>query len=321
VPIALVTGASGFVGPYLVRHLLEQGREVVGSVHNARVKLPSGSSQMRLDVTDRKAVQKVVAEVRPGEIYHLAGLTYPASRTVEEFYRVNFNGALNLLETVREQVPESKVLLVGSAYAYGKLDHPITETECLNPLNHYGVSKASADLLGCSYALQGLNIVRARPFNHTGPNQRPDFVLPTLVRQFAEIRAGRSDPIVHLGNLDSIRDYSDVRDIVRGYYLALQNGRNGEAYNFGSGRGISVRELYEMVCRTTRVKVHLKTELSKVRATDIPYLVADVSKSYRELGWKAEIPLKHTIQKMLEALQSRALLLAPESEAQPGGLT
>jgi GDP-4-dehydro-6-deoxy-D-mannose reductase len=258
---------------------------------------------VRLDVTDRKAVQKVVAEVRPGEIYHLAGLTYPASRTVEEFYRVNFNGTLNLLETVREQMPESKVLLVGSAYIYGKLDHPITETECLNPINHYGASKASADLLGRSYALQGLNVVRARPFNHTGPNQRPDFVLPNLVQQFAEIRAGRRDPIIRLGNLDSIRDYSDVRDIVRGYCLALQNGRNGEAYNFGSGRGTSVRELYEMVYRTTRVKVQLKTEPSRGRTTDIPYLVADVSKAYRQLGWKAEIPLHHTIQKMLQTLQ------------------
>jgi GDP-4-dehydro-6-deoxy-D-mannose reductase len=303
VTIALVTGASGFVGPYLVRQLLEQGREVVGSIRNAQAKLPSGSSQVRLDVTDRKAVHNVVAEVQPNEIYHLAGLTYPASRTVDEFYRVNFIGTLNLLETVRELVPKSKVLLVGSAHAYGNLDHPITETECLKPLNHYGVSKASGDLLGHSYALQGLNVVRARPFNHTGPNQRPDFVVPTLVQQFAEIRAGRSDPVIQLGNLNSIRDYSDVRDIVRGYCLALQDGRNGDAYNFGSGRGISIRELFAMVYRITRVRVQLKTEPSRVRTTDIPYLVADVRKAHRELGWKAEIPLNHTIQTMFETLQ------------------
>ena len=281
-PLALVTGASGFVGLYLVRHLLEQGYEVVGGVRNAGALLPLGSRWVRLDVADREAVQRIVSDVRPDEIYHLAGLTHPASGTAGEFYQVNLDGTLNLLEAVRERVPEAKVLLVGSAYAYGNQDRPITENDCLNPLNHYGTSKASADLLGRIYALQGLRVVRVRPFNHTGSSQAPDFVLPSLVQQFAEIKAGASDPVVHLGNLDSVRDFSDVRDIVQGCRLALRNGHSGEAYNFGSGRGVSVRELFEIVRQTSQVDAQLVIQSSRIRATDIPYLVADIGKARRE---------------------------------------
>jgi GDP-4-dehydro-6-deoxy-D-mannose reductase len=300
-PRALITGASGFVGPYLIHHLLEEGYEAVGCMHGLEKELPEGCKPVSLDVTDRKVVRRVLSEVEPDEIYHLAGLTRPAGGQVEESYRVNFGGALNLLEAVREHAPEAGVLLVGSAYAYGKVDYPVTETEPLEPVNHYGVSKASADLLGYSYALEGLRVVRARPFNHSGPAQPPDFLLPTLVQQFVEIQAGIRAPVVHLGNLDSVRDFSDVRDIVRGYRLALQRGNSGEAYNLGSGRGVSVRELFDLVHREAAVEVELGIELSRVRATDISHLVADVRKAHRELGWAVEIPLEKTIRDMLEA--------------------
>jgi GDP-4-dehydro-6-deoxy-D-mannose reductase len=300
-PRALVTGASGFVGPHLIRHLLELEYEVVGGVHGPVVRLPEQCRRVVLDVTNREEMRRAVAEVQPDEVYHLAGLTRPASGAIEGFYRVNFGGALNLLEAVRERMPEARVLLVGSAYAYGRVDHPITEMEPFEPVNHYGVSKASADLLGRSYAMEGLWVARARPFNHSGPGQSPDFVLPTLVRQFAEIKVRKRDPIVRLGNLHSVRDFSDVRDIVRGYHLMLQRGRSGEAYNLGSGRGMSVQDLLELVSQAAGVKVELCVEQSRVRATDIPYLVADTGKARRELGWEAQTPLERTIREMLAA--------------------
>lgn len=302
---ALITGASGFVGPYLINYLLRLGYEVVGGVHGPEGRLPEGCRQVSLDVTDLEGMQKLVAELQPDEIYHLAGLTHPTSGQIEDLYRVNFGGALSLLEVVRECAPKTAVLLVGSAYAYGRLNHPIVETEPLEPVNHYGVSKASADLLGRSYALEGLRLVRVRPFNHSGPNQSPNFVLPTLVHQFAEIKAGKREPVVHLGNLDSVRDFSDVRDIVRGYHIALQRGRAGEAYNLGSGQGVSVRELYELVQQEIEVEVELDTEPSRVRATDIPYLVADASKAGKELGWRSRIPLRQTIRDMLCVARDR----------------
>ena len=303
-PRALVTGASGFAGPFLIRHLLGEGYEVVGAVHGPERDLPDGCQPVSLDVTDKDAVRKAVAKTPPHEVYHLAGLTRPASGEIDTFYRVNFNGALNLLEAVHEEAPGAGILLVGSAYAYGRVDRPIAETDPFEPTNHYGVSKAAADLLGRSYALQGMRVVNARPFNHSGPDQSPDFLLPTLVEQFAQIKTGRRDPVVELGNLDAVRDLSDVRDVVRAYRLALRKGRSGEAYNVGSGRGTSVQQLFELVRREAAVEVELTVEPSRVRATDIPYLVAHVDKARSELGWEAEIPLKKTVRDMLEVARS-----------------
>ena len=299
-PRALVTGASGFAGPFLIRHLLGEGYEVEGAVHGPDRALPDGCQPASLDVTDKDAVRKAVAKTPPHEVYHLAGLTRPASGEIEKFYRVNFSGALNLLEAVREEAPGAGVLLVGSAYAYGRVDRPIAETDPFEPANHYGVSKAAADLLGHSYALQGMRVVNARPFNHSGPGQSPDFLLPTLVEQFAQIKTGRREPVVELGNLDSVRDLSDVRDVVRAYHRILLGGRPGEAYNVGSGRGVSVQEIFDLVRREAGVDVDLTVEPSRSRATDIPYLVANTDKTLRELGWKAEIPLEKTVRDMLE---------------------
>lgn len=307
-PTALITGASGFAGPYLARHLRQLGYDVVCGSHlpEARVaglNLPQDHTWVNLDVTDREELRRIVAEARPDEVYHLAGLTRPTSGQTEEFYRVNFGGALNLLETIREDAPETRVLLVGSAYAYGRVDHPISEAQLLEPVNHYGVSKAAADLLGLSYALEGIHVVRARPFNHTGPHQSPDFVLPSLVRQFAQIKAGEREPMVRLGNLNSVRDFSDVRDVVRGYELALRKGRNGEAYNLASGEGVSVRGIFDLVSAEAGIEAELTVEPTRTRATDIPYLVADVSKASEELEWRAQIPLEQTIREMLRAVQ------------------
>ncbi|ABG03542.1 NAD-dependent epimerase/dehydratase [Rubrobacter xylanophilus DSM 9941] len=304
-PRALVTGASGFAGGYLVRYLLELGYEVVGAVHGAGARLPDGCHRAVLDITDRQSLREVVAATQPDEIYHLAGIARPANDSVDEFYEVNFGGTLKLLETVREHAPDAAVLLVGSAYAYGSVGHPISEIELFKPVNHYGSSKASADLLGHVYSLEGLRVVRARPFNHSGPGQSPAFVLPTLVEQFVEIEAGKREPVIRLGNLDSVRDFSDVRDIVRGYRLALLKGRSGEPYNLGSGRGTSVRELFEMVREKAEQEVELQVEPSRTRIIDIPYLVADTSKAREELGWEPEVSLEQTLHDMLDAVRKR----------------
>jgi GDP-4-dehydro-6-deoxy-D-mannose reductase len=298
---ALVSGATGFAGPYLIRHLLESGYEVFGGVHGTHTfSLPEECHPLPLDVTDRMSLEAVVAQARPDEIYHLAGITRPATGAIDEFYRVNLEGALNLLETVRDRAPGAAVLLVGSAYAYGRVDRPISETQPLRPVNHYGVSKAAADMLGYAYFLEGLRVVRARPFNHSGPGQSPDFLLPTLVKQFAEIKAGKREPTVSLGNLDSVRDLSDVRDVVRGYHLAAREGRSGDVYNLGSGRGTSVRRLFELVSAEAGVEAKLVTEPARVRAADIPVLEADASKAREELGWEPEITLERTIRDMLD---------------------
>lgn len=295
---ARVTGASGFAARFLISELLENDRdEIVAATHGGGENLPD-VLRVPLDVTDGEAVGRVISEVRPDEIYHLAGLTRPASGEVGRFHAVNFGGALNLLEAVKAEAPEATVLLVGSVYTYGRVEHPISETEPLSSEPLRGVESGRRHARG-SYALEGLHVIRARPFNHSGPGQSPDFVLPTLVRQFAEIASGDREATVRLGNLDSVRDLSDVRDIARGYRLALEKGRPGEAYNFGSGRGFSVRELFELVRREADAEVDLVTEASRQRPADMPFLVADAGKARENLGWEAKIPLRETVRDML----------------------
>ena len=294
-PRALVTGSSGFVGPYLARHLKTLGYEVWGGSLSETAS--DDYQSVFLDVTQAEQVEQVVRDLAPDEIYHLAGVTRPALDSVKDFYDVNLYGTLNVLGAAKSV--QASVLVVSSAYVYGRHDEVLTEDAQLRPVNAYGSSKAAGDLSAISYALDGLRVVRARPFNHSGPGQSPDFVLPTLVKQLARIEAGRVPPVLKLGNLDTVRDFSDVRDVVRAYPLLLKHGRNGAVYNLASGVGTSVRELAERVMSLSKVRVRLETEPSRVRTTDIPFLVGDAAKARNAAGWEPEYTLEHTLQDML----------------------
>ncbi|CAA9588732.1 MAG: GDP-mannose 4,6-dehydratase [uncultured Truepera sp.] len=291
----LITGAGGFVGPYLARHLTDLGAKVWGG--GLSEDTAENYRAMTLDVTDAAQVARVMQEVRPGEVYHLAGVTRPASGDTAAFYAVNLHGTLNVLEAAQET--GAAVLVVGSAYVYGAQTGTLTERAELKPVNHYGASKAAADLAGLPYALAGNRVVRVRPFNHVGPGQSPDFLLPTLVQQLARIEVGALEPVIKLGNLDSVRDFTDVRDIVRAYPKLLREGKNGDVYNLASGRGVSVRELAEMVLARARREIRLQTEPARVRATDIPELVGDAGHAREAVGWTPEIPLETTLDEML----------------------
>jgi len=292
---ALITGAGGFVGPYLARHLADLGATVWGGGLSGDA--AEDYRAVTLDVTDAAQAARVLDEVRPTEVYHLAGITRPASGDTAAFYAVNLHGTLNVLEAA--QGVGAAVLVVGSAYVYGAQAGALNERAELRPVNPYGASKAAADLAALPYALAGNRVVRVRPFNHVGPGQSPDFLLPTLVQQLAGIEAGELEPTLKLGNLDSVRDFTDVRDIVRAYPQLLREGENGAVYNLASGRGVSVRELAELVLARAQRGVQLETEPARVRATDIPELVGDASKAREAVGWTPEIPLETTLDEML----------------------
>ncbi len=294
-PKALVTGSSGFVGPYLARHLTRLGYEVWGGSLSERAS--ADCRPIFLDVTQAEGVEQVVRDLAPDEIYHLAGITRPALGSVREFYDVNLYGTLNVLEAAK--AVEARVLVVSSAYVYGRHDGILTEEAPLRPANAYGSSKAAGDLSAIGYALDGLQVVRARPFNHSGPGQSPDFVLPTLVKQLARVEAGHTPPVLKLGNLDAFRDFSDVRDVVRAYPLLLGHGQNGEVYNLASGVGTSVRELAERVMRLSKVPVRLEVEPSRVRGADIPFLVGDASRLREATRWEPSYTLERTLRDML----------------------
>ena len=301
-PKALLTGSSGFVGPHLARHLTGLGYEVWGGSLSKRAS--DDYRPVFLDVTQAEGVEEVVRTLAPDEIYHLAGVTRPALGSVRAFYDVNLYGTLNVLEAAK--MVGARVLVVSSAYVYGRHNEILTEEAQLRPVNAYGASKAAGDLAAVGYALDGLRVVRARPFNHSGPGQSPDFLLPTLVEQIARIEAGKAPPVLKLGNLNTVRDFSDVRDVVRAYPLLLKHGQNGEVYNLASGVGTSVRELAERVMGSSKVPVRLETEPSRVRDTDIPFLVGDASRARHVAGWEAEYTLEHTLQDMLAFERERA---------------
>ena len=294
----LITGGGGFVGGYLRAHLGALGERVWTGVFRDGVYDDAPSDQrVKLDVRDGAAVRAVFAELQPREVYHLAGVTRPTLGKLADFYGVNFQGTLNVLEAAAEV--GAAVLVVSSAYVYGAQTGASAETTLPSPVNHYGASKLAAEFASFPYALSGGRVVRVRPFNHVGPGQSPDFLLPTLVQQLARIEAGQAEPTLKLGNLNSVRDFTDVRDVVRAYPKLLREGESGEVYNLASGCGVSVKELVELVLARAQREVKLEVEPARVRSTDIPELVGDAGKAHAEVGWRPTISLETTLDEML----------------------
>lgn len=291
----LITGGGGFVGGYLRAHLETLGDRVWSGGLSASPEKNDG--RVKLDVRDDAAVRAVFRELQPREVYHLAGVTRPAQGQLTDFYEVNVRGTFNVLEAAAEV--GAAVLVVSSAYVYGAQTGLLGESAPLSPVNHYGASKAAAEFAAFPCALTGGRVVRVRPFNHVGPGQSPDFLLPTLVQQLARIEAGRAEPVLKLGNLSSVRDFTDVRDIVKAYPKLLREGENGEVYNLASGRGVSVQELVDEVLARAQCEVRLEVEPARVRKTDIPELVGNAGKAHAAIGWTPEIPLDRTLDEML----------------------
>lgn len=286
---ALVTGAEGFVGRHLVPRLAAAGYEVT-------------ARDLDLDVSSAAAVSAAVAELRPALIVHLAAIASvaEAARLPELAYRVNFLGTRSVLEAAARHVPEARVLLVCSADAYGSSAPgaaPFTEDVPLRPGSPYARTKAAAELLGGAYAQRGLDVVCTRSFNHTGPGQGDAFVLPSFARQAAEIAAGRREPRMRVGNLDSVRDFLDVEDVVRAY-LALCNRKVASGvYNVASGRGVRIRDALETILRLAEVSPTVEIDPGRFRPAD--YAVGDATRLREATGWQPELGLEDTLARLV----------------------
>ncbi|WXJ91622.1 GDP-6-deoxy-D-mannose reductase [Moorella thermoacetica] len=242
-------------------------------------------------------------EFLPDEIYHLTGIAVTTGIEPKEYYRVNFYGTLNLFEVMREAAPQARVLYVGLASAYGPVPpekQPIREEMPLTSVNHYTASKAAADVAACAYPSQELHIVRARAFNHTGPNQTTDYVCSRLAKEMAKVALGRAKTVITAGNLDAARDFIDVLDVVRAYWLLLQKGRPGEAYNVCSGKVYSVREIAETLAAIGGVDITLQSLPELQRRIDIPLLLGSAEKIGYDTGWQPDIPFKQTLADLLD---------------------
>jgi len=309
----LVTGVGGFAGPFVVAALAAAGHGVYGVVRRPSPRvdgLPLEALHV-LDVGDAAAIAALVAKVVPDGVIHLAGMTFvpAAEQDPRAAYRANVEGTLAVLAALRGGAPRARVLTVASSEIYGAVapgDLPITEDAPLRPRTVYGASKAAADVAAGQWArAYGLAVVRARPFNHTGPGQDPAFVCSGLARQLALVEAGRQPDEVRVGNLDPVRDFSDVRDVAAGYVALLERGRAGEAYNLCAGEGVSVAEVLAILRTHARVPVRVVGDPALQRAADVPRVVGDHGRATADTGWRPRIPLEDTLAVVLEDWRAR----------------
>jgi GDP-4-dehydro-6-deoxy-D-mannose reductase len=263
------------------------------------------------DLTDASSIRRLIAGVRPDRIFHLAAQTFvPASwNAPAETMNLNVIGQVNLFESIREAEIRPLVHVAGSSEEYGLVypnEVPMSESNPLRPLSPYAVSKVAQEMLAWQYwQSYGLQTIVTRGFNHTGPRRGENFVTSSYALQIAQIERGLRPPIVDVGDVESKRDWSDVRDIVRGYWLALERGRPGEVYNIGSGVCLSAREMLDVLLRHTDRKVEVRIDSSRLRPSDVKILWADASKIERETGWRPEIPFETTMRDLLEYWRRR----------------
>jgi GDP-4-dehydro-6-deoxy-D-mannose reductase len=289
---ALVTGARGFVGPWLIRHLESAGDHVTA---------PGAD----FDVTDSDAVEEVLLRSRPEVVYHLAAFSNVAGswNAPGSTFHTNAVGTSVLLEAIRSISPASTVLLVSSAEVYGAVQPsqlPITEDAPLAPVSPYAASKAAAEMLGIQAALGfGLAVIRARSFNHIGPGQSADFVVSALAKRM--VQAQRSgDRVIPVGNLSARRDFTDVRDVVRAYRLLSLRGKPAKAYNICSGKSIEIAAIARQLIDLTEVEMTLERDESLFRPVDVPELRGDASRLSEETGWKPEVTLERSLADVLD---------------------
>jgi GDP-4-dehydro-6-deoxy-D-mannose reductase len=296
---ALITGASGFAGSYLVRACIDAGDEVI-AVSRGHSHPPDRGEQRRVDLRDQTAVRSVLRDAEPEVVYHLAALS-SVGRSWEDggaTVQDNVSTALNMLEAWRLDAPQARMIWVSSCEVYGTAAKlPIDEDAPAHPANPYAVSKLTGDLLAAVYAdAHGLDLIRARPFNHAGPGQRPVFILSSLARQAAEGRlAGAQRIRIATGNPETRRDFTDVRDVVRAYRL-LAGGAQPGIYNVCSGRSISAAEQIRAIADVVApLEIDHEVDPARVRALEVMDLRGSNARIREAVGWWPEIPFEDTM--------------------------
>ncbi len=311
----LVTGAGGFVGTYLIKELQKNPtNEIFAAVYKSTSdisQLLAPDHILEGDLTNYLVAESHIKVANPDIIYHLAAISIVHSSVQNALAVLQSNTAIsyNMLEAMRQHAPNARFLAICSANEYGALDArhiPTAEHAPLRPLNPYAVSKVTQEMLAlqahCAY---GLDVVILRPFNHTGVGQTTDFVIPRLAETFAKIEKQLIPPKVEVGNLTSIRDFTDVRDIVKAYVLAAEMGMPGEIYNIGSGVGHTIAQIVEIFESLSTTKVTVVESDTISRRADVPALVADTTK-FRDLtGYFPAISLERTISDILEYYRNK----------------
>lgn len=311
----LITGAAGFVGPYLADALRRlPGREAVIVATDVRAGEHRRIGTVRaLDVADAAAVARLIREERPTHVVQLAGLSAPPVANANEAraWQVHLFGTLNLAHAILEHAPQCVLLSVGSGQVYGataRSGRPLTERALLAPGNVYEVTKAAGDLAVGALAVQGLCCVRLRPFNHFGPGQTGDFVIPSFAMQIARIEAGLQLPVLRVGNLEAERDFLDVRDVVAAYALAVAKSAEiapGTILNIASGVPRRIKSIVDQLLALSRVTITIEIDSARMRPIETPRFVGDATLARTLLGWSPEIAFETTLAAVLEDCRAR----------------
>ena len=313
---ALITGVCGFVGGYLSERLVSGGYKVFGTRRSSEPLsgLASVKGKVKLlecDLTDVASLEKAVKKAKPDLVFHLAAQSSVTAswQAPQETLSTNIVGTVNLLEALRKYGCDARIQVSGSSDEYGLVyasEVPIKETNPLRPLSPYGVSKVATDLLACQYCKSyGLKTVVTRSFNIEGPGRGEAFATSNFSKQIAEIEAGLRKPVVSVGNLDAVRDYSDVRDVVVAMELAALKGEPGEAYNVCSGKGLKVRQMLDLLLGRSTEKILVKPDPARMRPADVPLLIGDSTKLRKRTGWAPKIPFEKTMGDMLDYWRAR----------------
>ena len=313
----LVTGVTGFAGSHLVDYMLERGDCQIFGIQRWRSRTENIEhfvdriTLLECDLRDATSTRDTIEKVTPDWIFHLAAQSFVPTSWIAptESLTTNVLAQVNLFEAVRHLGLKCRIQLACSSEEYGLVHHdeiPIRETNPLRPLSPYAVSKVTQDLLGYQYWMSWkVDSVRTRGFNHEGPRRGPVFVASDFAKQIADIEKKRRPPVLYVGNLEARRDFTDVRDMVRAYWLALEKCAPGEVYNIASGRAWRIKDVLDHLLGLSRVKIEVKQDPARLRPSDVPVLIGDATRFSSATGWKPTIPFERTLADMLEYWRAR----------------
>ena len=301
---ALIIGAAGFVGPYLAHSLAAAGWKVTATkLPHERLELPDADVR-DMNILNPEELRACLDEEQPDGIFHLAAQSSVALswKNPDLTIDINVKGAAHLMEAARLQEKKPRILLIGSSEEYGVIpgDGVVVETTPVQPANYYAATKVCQEMIGMMYCkAYGLEVMATRSFNHIGPGQAPVFVVADFCKQVADIEAGKQEPLMRVGNLAAMRDFTDVRDVVEAYRMLMDAGRPGETYNVGSGHAVKIEDLLHRILSLSDRKITVEKDPKRFRPIDVPLVQADIGKLQADTGWKPVIPIEQTIQEIL----------------------
>lgn len=303
---ALIIGAAGFVGSYLIEHLKNSYKWNLSVTKLPHEVLDTTDANVfNLDILEKASIITLLNETKPDYIFHLAAQSSISvswknpALTVD----ININGTLNVLDAIRETRLNPRILLIGSGEEYGYItadEVPIKENTNTRPGNIYAATKACQNMIGHIYArAYNMDIMMVRAFNHIGPGQAPLFVVSDFCKQVAEIEKGLRNPVIKVGNLSAKRDFTDVRDVVAAYGLLMIKGQQGETYNVGSGNAVEIKTILDLILTFSKKEITVEVDSDRLRPADVPIIEADIQKLVAATNWQYTIPLEQTIEETL----------------------